>query len=83
MHDPHDVGVLQEHEPARVVVVGQRTERLGPERDLRVQSERAVEHRPGRVDGGHGVVTDSVDAAHAVDRDLLDQQLVDDLRIIV
>ena len=64
--DRDDVGVLQEHQPAVAVVVGERAERLGPQRDLRVRAPAVWSSD----------ATGSVDAAHAVDRDLLDQQLV-------
>ena len=60
----NDVAVLQEHQPAGAVVVGERAERLGSQGDLRVELQRRVEQRQS-----------SVHAAHAVDRDLLDQQL--------
>ena len=38
--DGDHVGVLQEHQPAVAVVVGERAERLGAQRDLRMQLER-------------------------------------------
>ena len=41
----HDVAMLQEHQPPCAVVVGERAERLGPQRDLRVELQRCVEQR--------------------------------------
>lgn len=38
------VGMLQEHEAAVAVVIGERTERLGTERHLRVELESPIEH---------------------------------------
>ena len=71
-HDAHDVGVLEEDQPAVAVVVGERAERLRSQGDLRIERQPAVEHRGA---------TASVDAAHPVDRDLLDEQLLlDELR---
>src|SRR5690606_35949166 len=64
--DVEQAAVLQERQPARAAVVEQRPEGLGPHRDLRVQVPGAVE-----VDARHRLVH----AAHAVDRDLLDQRL--------
>ena len=47
-HDAHDVGVLEEDELAGVVVVGERTERLGAQRDLRGASRgRSVRDQGG------------------------------------
>ena len=42
--DGDHVGVLQEHEPAVAVVVGERAERLWPQGDLGMEFERGVEH---------------------------------------
>src|SRR5262249_28048599 len=56
---------------SRVVVVRQRTEGLRPKSDVGMQFEGSVER------DGH-CVERSVDAAHAVDRDLLHEELVVD-----
>ena len=66
-HDAHHVGVLEEDQPAVAVVVGERAERLRPQRHLRVELERP---------SSSSAIVSSVDAAHAVDRDLLDEELL-------
>ena len=55
--------MAQEHQPAVAVVVGERAERLRAQRHLRVEPQPSLEHR-------------SVHAAHAVDGDLLDEELL-------
>ena len=47
LDDAHDVGVVEEDQPAVAVVVGERAERLGPQGDLRVERQRPVEHGTG------------------------------------
>ena len=70
LDDGEQLPALQEREPARAEVVEQRAERLRAQRDLR--RERA---RPGRASAM--VTSASVDAAHAVDGDVLDEQVLD------
>ncbi len=55
--DGDHVGVLEEHQPAVAVVVGERAERLGPQGDLRIELERAVEQ--STVDVASGDLTRS------------------------
>ena len=73
----HQLRGLQERQPTGAEVVHQRPERLRPQRDA-----RAAPVRPGRVEPGATRRASrgpgSVDTAHAVDRDLLDQGLLDD-----
>ena len=66
LDDGEQRAVLQERQLAGAEVVEQGTERLGAHRHLRVQLPGAFE-----IDRRHG--GRSVDAAHAVDRDLLDE----------
>ena len=44
LHHPHDVGVLEEDQLAISVVVGERTERFGAQRHLRVERQTGIEH---------------------------------------
>ncbi len=46
--DRDHVAVLQEHQPAIAVVVGERAERFRAQRDLRVELQRGVEQRQGQ-----------------------------------
>ncbi len=41
--DGHNVVILHEHQSASAVVVGERAERLGSQRDLWVELQRRVE----------------------------------------
>ena len=43
--DGHDIGVLHEHQPPGAVVIRERAERLGTQRDLRVELQRCFEQR--------------------------------------
>lgn len=71
-NDLDHVGVAQENQSTISVVVGERTKRLGPQGDLRVHFARRLEREGHERTTGVG----SVDAAHAVDRNLFYQQLL-------
>jgi len=73
-HDVDDVGMFEEDQTTIAVVVRKSTERLGTNGDLGMQFETGIEgdaHEPG---------SGSVDAAHPIDRNLLDQHLGFDCR---
>ena len=59
-----DIAVLHEHKASGAVVICKRAKRFRSQGDLRVELQRCVEQRQS-----------SVDTAHAIDRDLLDQHL--------
>jgi hypothetical protein len=70
--DADDGAVFEERQPAGAEVVEQRPERFGPQCHLRMQPPRGVEvERRCRHDLVH--------PAHAVDEDLFDQGLLDEL----
>ncbi len=73
-HDVYDVGVLEEDQTTIAVMVRKGTERLGTNCDLGMQFETGIEG------DAHERGSGSVDAAHPVDRDLLDQHLGFDCR---
>ncbi len=81
LHDANDVGVPEEDQLAVAVVVGECAERFRSQRHLRVQGEAPVE-QTGAGGRRHAVAgRASVDAAHPVDRDLLDQQFLVEERV--
>ena len=77
--DGEDSRVLQERQPPGPEVVQQRAERLRAHRHPLVDAPGAVQVERGP----HGPEPPaSVDTAHPIDRDLLDQELVGDQRLV-
>jgi hypothetical protein len=72
LDDTNNVWVTKEDQATVAVVIGKRTKRFRPDRDLRVQLARGLKR------DCHDKVGCLVDAAHAVDGNLLDEKLLCD-----
>jgi hypothetical protein len=71
-YNTHNVWVAKKDQTAVAIVIGKRTKWFRPDRDLRVQLARGLKR------DCHDATRWLVDAAHAVDGNLLDEEFLDD-----
>jgi hypothetical protein len=72
LYNTHNVWVAKKDQTAVAIVIGKRTKWFRPDRDLRVQLARGLKR------DCHDATRWLVDAAHAVDGNLLDEEFLDD-----